>query len=298
MHQGYPIRRIASILQVTPSTLRTWERRYQLFTPSRTSSGQRLYTPQDLQTAHQLRHLLDGGLRIREAVSKLRSQTLREQSAPNTKAPSLWDEHQANGRMAVAQFDLPTLDTLFQSALERFPEETVLRHFVIPLFDYLGENWDQHPGGIAEEHFASTYFQAQLINLYYHKIPVTQGPRLAVSCLPDERHEMGLLVFCLTLMGEGYLPTFFGPDLPLFQFQSVVASSEVDGIIVSGKSQSLSPSQREVISEIAQNCTIPIFVGGPISRGEESYFEGVGMVPIGDSYQEAVHIIDQHLQSS
>ncbi len=54
-----PIRTVSRLTGVKPVTLRAWERRYGLISPSRTESGHRLYSPEDVE-------------RIRRAVALVR----------------------------------------------------------------------------------------------------------------------------------------------------------------------------------------------------------------------------------
>ncbi len=66
-----PIRHLANALGVPTATLRTWERRYDIFSPVRSEKGQRRYSSGDMERAFQLRHLLDDGLAIKEAIERL-----------------------------------------------------------------------------------------------------------------------------------------------------------------------------------------------------------------------------------
>lgn len=70
----YKIREVSEILGIPISTLRFWESQFTMIKPRRTSSGQRLYTPADIDKIAMVNYLLhDRGLRIEAALDQLRS---------------------------------------------------------------------------------------------------------------------------------------------------------------------------------------------------------------------------------
>jgi DNA-binding transcriptional MerR regulator len=60
----YPIREISRLTNVTPITLRAWERRYGLIEPVRTESGHRLYTQEHVDFVNQAVELTRQGIPI------------------------------------------------------------------------------------------------------------------------------------------------------------------------------------------------------------------------------------------
>lgn len=67
----YPIRTVSRLTGVPPVTLRAWERRYRLITPSRTEKGHRLYTEDDIQRVRQVLELLERGVGVGQVGSFL-----------------------------------------------------------------------------------------------------------------------------------------------------------------------------------------------------------------------------------
>jgi len=67
----YPIRTVSRLTGVPPVTLRAWERRYRLITPTRTEKGHRLYTEADIQRVRQVLALLDRGVGVGQVGSFL-----------------------------------------------------------------------------------------------------------------------------------------------------------------------------------------------------------------------------------
>jgi methanogenic corrinoid protein MtbC1 len=66
---------------------------------------------------------------------------------------------------------------------------------------------------IAQEHFASNVLRGRLLGLA-RGWDRGAGPRAVLACPPDERHDLGLLIFGLALREHGWRITFLGADTP------------------------------------------------------------------------------------
>jgi DNA-binding transcriptional MerR regulator len=64
MGKSIGIKVISTACGIVPHTIRTWESRYQVFTPTRSAGGQRLYSEKDLRRAKLIAVLLDRGYTI------------------------------------------------------------------------------------------------------------------------------------------------------------------------------------------------------------------------------------------
>jgi len=77
MKKKFSINVISKACGVKPHTIRTWEKRYQVFTPERSKGGQRLYSEVDLTKAKLIVSLIEQGHTIsrlaRNSVQDLRS---------------------------------------------------------------------------------------------------------------------------------------------------------------------------------------------------------------------------------
>ena len=65
---------MAEILGIPVTTLRFWEKQFTIIKPRRTTSGQRLYTPADIDKVAMICYLVrDKGMRLDAAEEQLRS---------------------------------------------------------------------------------------------------------------------------------------------------------------------------------------------------------------------------------
>jgi len=67
----YNVKAAAQLTELSPVTLRAWERRYGLPSPKRSSQGYRLYSEYDLRTLRWLKAQLETGLSISRAAGRL-----------------------------------------------------------------------------------------------------------------------------------------------------------------------------------------------------------------------------------
>ena len=74
MKKEFSINVISTVCGVMPHTIRTWEKRYQVFKPERSEGGQRLYNEVDLEKAKLIVALQEQG----HTISSLAKYSLKE----------------------------------------------------------------------------------------------------------------------------------------------------------------------------------------------------------------------------
>ncbi len=117
-------------------------------------------------------------------------------------------------RRALARFD----ETSAQRTLERlfvaFTPTTVTRDVLLPYMHEVGEQWSAGRVTVAEEHFATNFFQARLLALA-RGWDRGLGPRALLACAPNEQHALALIVFGIALHELGWRITYLGADTPI-----------------------------------------------------------------------------------
>ena len=78
----------------------------------------------------------------------------------------------------------------------------------------LGERWRAGRVTIAEEHFATNFFQARLRALA-RGWDRGLGPRALLACAPKEQHSLALIVHGIALHELGWRITYLGADTPI-----------------------------------------------------------------------------------
>lgn len=65
----YNIKAVVQTVDISPSTLRAWERRYNVCRPQRSDSGYRLYSDRDIAVIRWLKAQVNDGMAISQAVT-------------------------------------------------------------------------------------------------------------------------------------------------------------------------------------------------------------------------------------
>jgi MerR family transcriptional regulator, light-induced transcriptional regulator len=112
-------------------SLRAWERRYGLLSPSRTPGGFRLYGDADVRRVQLMQQHLAAGLSAAEAARLALADVAPAPSAGRADATPV-DEISAGLRHALDTFDEAAAHAAFDRALASLTLETLLRSVVLP----------------------------------------------------------------------------------------------------------------------------------------------------------------------
>lgn len=291
-----PIRTVAELTGINPVTLRAWERRYNLVTPRRTPKGHRLYTKDDVDLIKQVLDLLDQGISISQVKPLLEQSPAEQQGGSFADTGDVWKEYQQKMLDAVENFDEHALDRTYNDALSLYPVEVVNQHLVSPLLRIIGERWKQRAAGIAEEHFFSVYLRNKLGSRIHHLNQRSSGPLLMLACLPGEYHEIGLLLFALATVNFGYRVVILGSNTPLEQLPHVLKRQPFAGIVLSGSARPPRSLFEGELSELVENCAVPVFIGGRTAARHQEKIEATGAICLGESINTGLRLMNPLLK--
>jgi DNA-binding transcriptional MerR regulator len=195
--------------------LRAWERRYGLLKPRRSAGNYRLYSPADAARVRLMQRYVGEGVPAAQAaeltiaarfavgVGAGRAVPAREVSAA-----------QEEIRKALARYDETSAQRTLERLFAAFTPTTVTRDVLLPYMHALGEQWSAGRVTVAEEHFATNFFQARLLALA-RGWDRGLGPRALLACAPNEQHTLALIVFGIALHELGWRITYLGQDTPI-----------------------------------------------------------------------------------
>jgi DNA-binding transcriptional MerR regulator/methylmalonyl-CoA mutase cobalamin-binding subunit len=301
----FPIRELVRRTGVNASTLRAWENRHGLLTPTRTASGHRLYSPQDVQRIRRLQDLLGQGLSLGEIAPLLAEAEVAPSPAAETLAPqprstfpgAAWQGYLQETLAALEDFSTERLDSLYNEACALYPVDTVTEHLLVPVLQQLGQRWDQRPSGIAEEHFFTAWLRNKLGARLHHAASLPRGGALILACLPHEQHEIGLLVFALSALQRGYRVIYLGANMPTRQIVHVARHTHALGIVLAGRQVADPGEVLEDIVWLAQAANLPLFVGSHFSEQVREPLQAQGVIPLGGDLSVGLRLMEHRLQS-
>ncbi|CAG9177503.1 MerR family transcriptional regulator [Cupriavidus pinatubonensis] len=242
---GLPIASVERETRLGKDTLRVWERRYGFPTPSRDSSGDRIYSAAQVQQLKLIRRLLDAGMRPSKVVGldTAQLQALLTQHTPassdvlsttnlsNNEPDALQDEL----LNAIATNDPRALRHGLSHAQMRMGLAPFVTDLVAPLTTAVGDAWAQGRFEVFEEHL----YTEVLTGVLRHAIasltlkPVPQGPKVLLTTLPQEQHSLGLLMVEALLALEGCACVSLGTQTPVTDIVQAAQAHQADVVALS-----------------------------------------------------------------
>ncbi len=201
--------------------LRAWERRYGLLKPRRSAGNYRLYSPADAGRVRLMARYLREGVPAAQAAEL----TIAARFAVNVGAGRAVPKREVAGaqediRKALARFDETSAQRTLERLFAAFTPTTVTRDVLLPYMHELGEQWSAGAVTIAQEHFATNFFQARMLALA-RGWDRGLGPRALLACAPNEQHALALIAFGIALHELGWRITYLGPDTPIATLSEV-----------------------------------------------------------------------------
>ena len=294
VHGIYTISSVASMTGINTVTLRAWERRYGLITPTRTEAGHRLYTEEDIERIKLILNLLDEGIAVSRVKEALRITAERE-VAPPAEDQGPWQQLQRDMLEAVASFDEATLGRIYNESMSLYPVEVVTRLLLLPLLELLGERWMKSDTGIAEEHFFSVFMRNKLGARFHHQNLQNTGTKIVAACLPGEQHEFGLLLFALAANARGYRIILLGSDMPLAPIPHVVKRSGSQAIVLTGAAELVPQAIQQQLITLLEKTGLPVFVGGQASSRYRNEIEAAGAIAVGEDLTVGLHTLKKFI---
>jgi DNA-binding transcriptional MerR regulator/methylmalonyl-CoA mutase cobalamin-binding subunit len=302
---NFPIRELVQRTGVNASTLRAWENRHGILKPQRTPSGHRLYSQEDVLRVRRLQELLVQGFGLGE-ISELLARDGGEVgglvSEANLTTASInlnpaWEGYVLETLRALADFSTERLDSLYNEACALYPIGVITQELLIPVLQQLGLRWDKHPSGIAEEHFFSAWLRNKLGARLHHSLALRPGRPVILACLPQENHEIGLLIFSLGVLDLGYRVIYLGANMPTRQIIHVSNHTHALGIVLVGRGSNRNESVMDDVAWLARTANIPVFVGSHISVQDKEKCLHAGARPLGNDIPLGLRLLESQLSA-
>ncbi len=215
--KSFSIRDMENLSGIKAHTIRIWEKRYNLFTPERTSTNIRYYSLQSLQKLLNITLLYNNGYKISK-IAKLEESHIpiivREIVANNSEK-----NHAINAfKLAMINFDQTLFLNTYNSLLSERSFRDIFNEVFIPLLNELGLLWQTDTISPSHEHFI-THLIKQKIYINTEKLqlvePIKKDKVFALFLPENEIHEIGLLYLNYEITLRGYKSIYLGQTMPI-----------------------------------------------------------------------------------
>ena len=224
-------------VEVSPTVLRAWEKRYELLCPARSEGNFRLYSLSDVERVWAMKAHLARGMAAAEAA---RLALTEDVGRPEGAVDAASDSRQTVDelRAALVRFDEAGAHRVLDRAFALHSLEQVLGEVVLPCLRRIGDQWERGEIGVAQEHFASTLLRSRLLALA-QGWSSGSGPAAALACPPGELHDIGLICFGLALWRRGWRILYIGQDTPIDQLRRMASAEKLSLLVVASHSPEL-----------------------------------------------------------
>nr|WP_307788230.1 MerR family transcriptional regulator [Streptomyces actinomycinicus] len=225
---------LARRLGVSPTTLRSWDRRYGIGPAARTDGRHRRWTPEDVTVLEAMCRLTASGVPPAEAARTARQERAYPASVRRppgrTPVPAarpagtgavLSAEARQEGRglaRAAVRLDAPAVEERLETAMDRYGLLTAWQEVMVPTLHAVGRKWASSGDRYVEvEHLLSWHVSTALRR--HTRRPVATagttgaGPVL-LACVPGEQHTLPLEALNAALSRLGVPARMFGAAVP------------------------------------------------------------------------------------
>jgi methanogenic corrinoid protein MtbC1 len=245
-----PLFNLSIVLQETglkADTLRAWERRYQLPSPSRTAGGHRLFSAYDIETIKWLQARQNEGMRISQAVDYWQeliaagldpleeepreSQGYKGSPFSDSMLQPL-DSLRRQWIESALSFDQDQALKFLEGAFAQFPWEMVGEDLIFSGLSEIGKRWYDGEITVQQEHFASELVLRILASLINEAPSPFHPQRVVMGSPPGEFHTIALSLTNLLLRYRGWDVTYLGADVPVAQLEESLQAINPDLVIM------------------------------------------------------------------
>ncbi|MFE6159459.1 MerR family transcriptional regulator [Streptomyces sp. NPDC056486] len=247
---------LARRLGVSPTTLRTWDRRYGLGPARRDTGHHRRWSERDVAMVEEMGRLTSAGVPPAEAAHEAlklldpESAAGSGESAPDPAAvprqnrparpapvqsPDMFVRQRRGLSRAAVRLDSPTVEDLLTNAVESHSLVTAWQEVMVPTLHAVGRKWEEAGDRYVEvEHLLSWHVSRALHRCATTPAspsspasPVPTGTPavntpLVLACVPGENHSLPLEALSAALGELGVPQRMFGAAVPVEAVASAV----------------------------------------------------------------------------
>ncbi|KMO96925.1 transcriptional regulator [Streptomyces roseus] len=317
---------VARRLGVSPTTLRSWDRRYGIGPSVREGGRHRRWAPEDIAMLEEMCRLTTSGVPPAEAAGAALSRAGRPPDASSAPAPAEPAPQPADsvrrGRSpgsgnglplgevryefrglarAAVRLDGPTMDRLLTELVAAHGLVTGWEEVMAPTLHAVGRKWESTDERYVEvEHLLSWHISTALRRIASSPATSSEAAPVLLSCVPGEQHTLPLEALAAGLAERGLPMRMLGADVPAGALNAAVRRMGPSAVVLWSQSRhTASPALARMVANtgfgIKGARTRPLVVlAGP---GWANRPAAPGMLcPAG--LREALDVIGRHCRTS
>jgi DNA-binding transcriptional regulator YhcF (GntR family)/methanogenic corrinoid protein MtbC1 len=133
----------------------------------------------------------------------------------------------------LSTFNCVGAEKVINDALAAFPLELVATKLFPAVIRQLEQEWQQGKVSLLAQNYAITTLRSHLTAMFNAATTPESRAKLLLACAPQDQHEIGLLLFALSLRRRGFRVIYLGPNVTSSDFRQVIDTAHPDLICFS-----------------------------------------------------------------
>jgi MerR family transcriptional regulator, light-induced transcriptional regulator len=254
----FNIKSVAKMLEMPAVTIRAWERRYNVVTPTRSESGHRLYSEQDIEDLRWLKVQTESkGVNISQAVRMLERLREQREASPRPVAAEgvpTFETMIFDLLDALREFDEEKARGILKLGFSMFHYEDIFHQVLGPMLHKIGEEWATGKWTVAQEHFASLFVHQALVPFLQAYSPNPALPKVVALCPEGELHEIGLLMFTHYLRRHGFNVVYLGANMPRNGLDLLIEQQRIRIVAISLTDEKKRAETLNLVNDLQDKC--------------------------------------------
>ncbi|MYT73659.1 MULTISPECIES: MerR family transcriptional regulator [unclassified Streptomyces] len=214
---------LARRLGVSPTTLRSWDRRYGLGPVQRSRGRHRRWTDEDIAVVEEMCRLTTTGLPPAEAARLARKRLVtgpaslprQGRVAAGAPTPAALERLTRGISRAATRLDSPTVHGLFTDAVRTYGLVHTWQDVMVPVLHAVGRKWEEAGDRYVEVEHLLSWHVSRTLHQAVPVAPVSTLPPLVLACVPAEQHVLPLEALSAALAELGIPQRMFGAAVPV-----------------------------------------------------------------------------------
>lgn len=237
---NYTIDQFSKITGLTKLVIRTWENRYQVFTPIRTETNIRQYTGDDLIKALNIQILKAAGAKISK-IAKLPDDVINQKAYETVMS----DDHAAETTFFInkliesaLKFDEALFSNTFQTLRKTMEFEEIYLNVLLPTMERIGYLWLSKYIMPSQEHFFTCLVKQEMNSeIVFSSKPVNNTSTWLLFLIENEYHDLSLFLANIILRKAGHRVIYLGQSVPFDSLKIIKDQLEIDAVLFSSVSR-------------------------------------------------------------
>ncbi|MFD4371899.1 MerR family transcriptional regulator [Streptomyces sp. NPDC058486] len=209
---------LARRLGVSPTTVRSWDRRYGIGPAVRQGGRHRRWTPGDVAVLEEMCRLTAAGIPPAEAARAARAgggtPPAERPAAPEGPPPrDVRAEYRGLAR-AAARLDGPALEAMLAEAVTAHGPVAVWEDVMVPALHAIGRTWESAGDRYVEVEHLLSWHVSTALRRAPGSVQEGQGRPVLLACVPAEQHTLPLEALAAGLAERGLPVRMFGAAVP------------------------------------------------------------------------------------